>query len=111
MKINSLPGLHLSAILNGMKLLPALLLPLALGGCIVEKAANTAFDVVTLPVKAVSAGVKAVTPSQKKADAKMGAQLRKQDEERGKQYRLAAERCRRGQGLPTDNCYAAPVQR
>lgn len=93
-----------------MKFLPALLLPLALGGCVVEKVANTALDVVTLPVKAASAGVRAVTPSQKKADAKLGAQLRKQDEERGKQYRLAAERCRTGRGLPTDNCFA-PLQR
>jgi len=36
------------------------LLPLALSGCI----ARTAVDIVTLPVKAVGAGVDAVTTSQ-----------------------------------------------
>ena len=61
-------------------------------------------DVVTLPVKAVSAGVDAVTTSQSERDEKLGKELRKQDEERGKQYRLAYERCRKGKPLPTDNC-------
>ena len=93
-----------------MKLALTLLLPLALGGCVVEKAASTAFTVVTLPVKAASAGVRAITPSQKKADAKRGAELRKQDEERGRQLRLAQERCRKGKPLPTDDCPQA-IQR
>jgi hypothetical protein len=43
-------------------------------------------------------------PSQKKADEKRGRELRKQDEERGKLYRMAQERCRKGQPLPTDDC-------
>jgi hypothetical protein len=93
-----------------MKFILALVLPLALGGCVVEKVASTAVSVVTLPVKAVSAGVDAVTTSQSEADEKRGRELRKQDEERGKQLRQAAERCRKGRALPTDNC-AIPVAR
>ena len=79
-----------------MKGLSVLLLPLALCGCVVGTVAKTAVDVATLPVKVASAGVDAVTTSQKEADEKRGRQLRKQEEERGKQYRLAQQRCRRG---------------
>ena len=50
-------------------LLPLLLSPL-LSGCVVGTVARTAVDVVTLPVKAASAGVDAVTTSQKEADEK-----------------------------------------
>jgi hypothetical protein len=77
-----------------------------LSGCVVETVAKTAVDVVTLPVKAVSAGVDAATTSQKEADEKRGKEARKADEERGKQIRLAEQRCRKGQPLPTDNCAA-----
>ena len=90
-----------------MKIALALVVPILLGGCSVAK---TAVDVVTLPVKAVSAGVDAVTTSQSEADEKRGRELRRQDEERGKQLRLAAERCRKGRPLPADNC-AAVAQR
>ena len=83
-----------------------LLLPLALGGCIVSTVAKTAVDIVTLPVKVASAGVDAVTTSQKEADEKRGREARKQDEERGKQARMAMERCRQGKPLPTDDCTA-----
>lgn len=83
-------------------------LPL-LTGCVVETVAKTAVDVVTIPVKVASAGVNAVVPSQKKADEKRGREARKQDAERGKQIRLAQERCRTGRPLPTDAC-AAPTQ-
>lgn len=85
-------------------------LPLALSGCVVGTVAKTAVDVVTLPVKAASAGVDAATTSQKEADEKRGRELRRQDEERGKLIRLAQERCRKGKPLPTDNC-AAVAQR
>ena len=88
-----------------MRLL-VLLIPLALGGCVVKTVANTAVDVVTIPVKVALAGVNAVLPSQKKEDEKRGREARKQDEERGKQIRLAMDRCRKGQPLPTDNCAA-----
>ena len=80
--------------------------PLALSGCVVETVAKTAVDVVTLPVKVASAGVDAVTTSQKEADEKRGKEARKADEERGKQIRLAQERCAKGRPLPTDNCAA-----
>ena len=60
-------------------------LPLSLAGCVVGTVASTAVDVVTLPVRAVSAGVDAATTSQKEADEKRGRELRKQDEQRGKQ--------------------------
>jgi len=77
-----------------------------LGGCVVGTVASTAVDVVTLPVKVASAGVDAVTTSQSEKDEKLGRQMRKQDEERGKQYRLAYERCRKGKPQPTDDCSA-----
>jgi hypothetical protein len=91
---------------SAMRLL-VLLLPLALGGCVVETVAKTAVDVVSVPVKVVAAGVDAAVPSKKKADGKRGRELRRQDEERGRQARLAEERCRSGRPLPTDDCYAA----
>jgi hypothetical protein len=84
--------------------LALLLLPLALGGCVIGTVAETAVDVVTLPVKVVSAGVDAATTSQAEADQKRGRELRKQEEELGRQARLAAERCRKGRPLPTDDC-------
>jgi len=84
-------------------------LPL-LSGCVVETVAKTAVEVVTVPVKVVSAGVDAATTSQSERDEKRGREIRKQEEERGKQLRLAEERCRKGRPLPTDQCSAA-VQR
>jgi hypothetical protein len=78
-------------------------LPL-LSACVVGTVAKTAVDVVTIPVKVASAGVDAVTTSQKEADEKRGRELRKQEEERGRLYREAQERCRKGRALPTDDC-------
>ena len=85
-----------------------LLVPIAalLPGCVVATVAETAVDVVTLPVKIVSAGVDAATTSQAEADQKRGRELRKAEEAQGKQLRLAQERCRKGKALPTDNCAA-----
>lgn len=69
-------------------LLPALCL--ALSGCV----ARTALDIATLPVRAVGAGVDAVTTSQAEADRKRGRELRLQEErerkERRRQEREAA---------------------
>ena len=87
----------------------AAFLPL-LSGCVVDTVAKTAVDVVTLPVKIVSAGVDAATTSQKEADEKRGRELRRQDEERGRQVRLAQERCRKGKPLPTDDCAAVQTR-
>jgi hypothetical protein len=81
-----------------------LLAGFSLSGCVVGTVASTAVDVVTLPVRVASAGVDAVTTSQSERDEKLGRELRKRDEERGKQYRLAYERCRKGRPLPTDDC-------
>ena len=85
----------------------ALILPVvsfALAGC--TTIASTAVDVVTLPVKVVSAGVDAATTSQAEADEKRGREMRKAEEERGKQLRLTEERCSKGRALPTDDCSA-----
>ena len=78
----------------------ALALPaLALGGCI----AQTAVDIVTLPVKAASKTVDVLTTSQSEADEKRGRKARKLEECIGKEERRARreerepdpERCQR----------------
>ena len=82
----------------------AALLSVALGGCVVGAVAETAVDVVTLPVKVVSAGVDAATTSQSEADEKRGRELRKAEEARRREARELAERCRKGRPLPEDVC-------
>lgn len=89
-----------------MKCALLLLAGLSLSGCVVGTVAGAAVDVVTLPVKVASAGVDAVTTSQSERDEQLGRQMRKQDEERGRQWRLAWERCRKGKPLSTDDCAA-----
>ena len=89
-----------------MRALLVLLAAPALSGCVVGTIANTAVDVVTLPVKVASAGVDAATTSQAEADEKRGREMRKAEEERGKQLRLTEERCSKGRALPTDDCSA-----
>jgi hypothetical protein len=91
-----------------MKKIALLLLPAGLAGCVVGQIADTAVDVVTLPVKAVSAGVDAATTSQSEADEKRGREMRKADEQRGKLARQLAERCRAGKTLPGDDCSRLP---
>ena len=78
-------------------------LPL-LSGCVVGTVAKTAVDVVTLPVKVASAGVDAVTTSQAEADQKRGREIRKQEEQRGREARAMLQRCQSGRTLPTDVC-------
>ena len=90
-----------------MKSLVAVLALPLLSGCVVGTVAKTAVDVATIPVKVASAGVDAATTSQSERDEKAGRDLRKQDEERGKQVRQMAERCQKGRPLPSDNCTAA----
>ena len=87
-----------------MRLVLALTLAPILSGCVVGTIAETAVDVATLPVKAVSAGVDAATTSQSEADEKRGRELREQDEERGRQQRAMEKRCRSGRPLATDIC-------
>lgn len=68
-----------------MRIVAVLFLLMSLTGCI----AKTALDIVTLPVKAVSAGVDAVTTSQSEADQKRGRALREQEEREGRAARRA----------------------
>jgi hypothetical protein len=87
-----------------MKTLAILALPFSLSGCIVGTVAKTAVDVATIPVKVASAGVDAATTSHAEAHEKLGREMRKEDERRGREARAMAERCRKGQALPTDVC-------
>ena len=87
-----------------MKSFPILTAAFLLSGCVVGTIAETAVDVATIPVKVVSSGVDAATTSQSEADEKRGRELRRQDEERGRQARVMAERCRKGRPLSTDVC-------
>ena len=89
-----------------MRILIMSVLPLALSGCVVATVADTAVDVVTLPVKVVSAGVDAATTSQSEADEKRGREMRKAEEKAGREARKRDERCRKGKPLPTDDCLA-----
>lgn len=72
-------------------LISLLLLPLA--GC--TTVASTAVKVVTLPVKVVSKSVDVATTSQSEADEKRGRELRKAEEQAGKEARLREEACRK----------------
>jgi hypothetical protein len=76
-----------------------LLLPLALGGCLVRTAAN----VVTMPVKAVGWSADKLTTSQSEADEKRGRELRKEDERR------AREEKRREREERRDEPYSPPL--
>ena len=66
-----------------MRKLLVLIVPLALSGCL----ARTAVDIVTLPVRAVGAGVDAVTTSQAEADQRRGRQIREEEERLGREAR------------------------
>ena len=59
-------------------------------------------DVVTLPVKVVSASVDAVTTSQSERDEKLGRKIRKQEEER-------REEQQRGEGGQADTGEVVPL--
>lgn len=85
------------------KLALILLLPL-LSGCAAKAALGTAITAVTLPVKVASKGFDMMTTSQAEADQKRGRELRKADEQRGREARQMADRCQKGQALPTDDC-------
>jgi len=91
-----------------MRVLILPVLPLFLSGCVVASVADAAVDVVTLPVKAVSAGVDAATTSQAEADEKRGREIRKAEEQAGKEARAREKRCREGKPLPNDDCPALP---
>jgi hypothetical protein len=62
-----------------------------LSGCL----ARTAVDIVTLPVRVVSAGVDAVTTSQAEADQRRGRELREAEEREGRDARRRERERRR----------------
>ena len=66
-------------------------IPLLLSGCI----ARTAVDIVTLPVKVVSAGVDAATTSQSEADQRRGREIREAEEREGREARRREREARR----------------
>ena len=74
-----------------MRMILLLATPLLLGGCIVR----TAADIVTLPVKAASAGVDAVTTSQAEADQRRGREIREAEEREGREARRREREARR----------------
>jgi hypothetical protein len=78
-----------------------LLLPLALGGCLVR----TAADVVTMPVKAVGWTADKLTTSQSEADEKRGRELRKEDERRAKEEKRRKELKRQREHIEAESSY------
>ncbi len=70
-------------------ILPAALLPLFAGGCLVKTAANVA----TLPVKAVGKTVDWTTTSQDEADRNYGREMREKEAREGRERREWAEEC------------------
>lgn len=91
--------------MHALRLAALGLASLALQGCL----ARAAVDVVTLPVKAVSAGVDAATTSQSEADEKRGRDIRKREERLGKLEReldKQMERCAEGDDVACDEAQA-----
>jgi hypothetical protein len=82
---------------------------LALQGCLAKAAVN----VVTLPVRAVGAGVDAVTTSQSEADEKRGREIRKREERLGeleREYNKQMERCGDGNDKACERAQAIRVE-
>ena len=77
-----------------MRSVLAMVAMLLLSGCL----ARTATQLVTLPVKAASAAVDAVTTSQSEADEKRGREIRKEEERQGREARKAQEAAARDDG-------------
>ena len=91
-----------------MRLLLLLALPVLLGGCL----ARTAVDIVTLPVKVVSAGVDAATTSQAEADQRRGREIREEEERLGRDARRRErEQRRRAREDASDEAPDQPPER
>lgn len=71
----------------------------SLSGCL----ARTAIDIVTLPVKAVSAGVDAVTTSQSERDERRGRELRREEERQGREARERERHAQHNDAEPQSN--------
>ncbi len=66
-------------------------LPLLSGGCV----AKTAFDIVTMPVKAAGQAADWATTSQDEADRNAGRKLRKQEAREGRERQAHDKACRK----------------
>lgn len=82
-----------------MRMILLLAAPLLLGGCL----ARTAVDIVSLPVRAVSAGVDAVTTSQAEADQRRGREMREAEEREGREARRREREARRARERGEEN--------
>ncbi len=74
-----------------MRILPVILLPTLLCGCVAQVAA----DVVTAPFKVAGAVIDATTTSQSEADEKRGREMRKAEERQRKADKKAAKEARK----------------
>lgn len=83
-----------------MRMILLVATPLLLGGCI----ARTAVDIVTLPVRAMGAGVDALTTSQAEADQRRGRELREAEEREGREARRREREARRACERAPENC-------
>jgi hypothetical protein len=91
--------------MNGARFLVLALCPLALEACV----AKAVVSAVTLPVRAVGAGVDAVTTSQSEADEKRGREIRKREERLGqldREYARQMDRCAEGDDEACDRAQA-----
>lgn len=82
-----------------MRMILLLTTPFLLGGCL----ARTAVDIVTLPVRAASAGVDAVTTSQAEADQRRGREIRQAEEREGREARRREREARRERERAAEN--------
>lgn len=86
-----------------MRILLVPILLLALTGCVVRTAAN----IVTLPVRAVGAGVDAVTTSQSEADERRGREMRRAEERQAREDRRREREERRARQRAEDEAEEA----
>ena len=82
-----------------MRMILLLASPFLLGGCL----ARTAVDIVTLPVRAASAGVDALTTSQAEADQRRGREMREAEEREGREARRRERDARRERERAAEN--------
>jgi uncharacterized lipoprotein YajG len=87
-----------------MRMILLLAAPVLLGGCL----ARTAVDIVTLPVRAASAGVDALTTSQAEADQRRGRELRQAEEREGREARRREREARHQRQQAGGNGEAQP---
>lgn len=70
-----------------------------LSGCLVR----TAVDIATLPVRAASAGIDAVTTSQSERDERRGRELRREEERQGREARERERQAQHNAAEPDAN--------